>query len=199
MNGNNTDMQTFLRRIIVSGPIREDTAMSFLEQITALECMDVTKTISVYINTYGGNVDSAICMYDAMKSCTCPVVTIGMGKVMSAGVLLLAAGDKGKRYISENTRVMIHEISAEVYGAVSDMKSSLDEVHGLQDTYVNLLAQCTGKSKTKILKDMENTLYMNATDTIKYGIVDRVITARKDIKVVKKNTKSKKKVAKKTK
>lgn len=206
MYSNNSMVQGIeqLRRIIISGPIREETSTIFLEQLTCLEAMDITKPISIYVNTYGGNVDAALCMYDALKACCCPVMTIGIGKVMSAGVLLLAAGDKGSRFITDNTRVMIHEISGEVYGPVSEMMSSIDETRRLQDTYVELLAADTGKTKAKLLKDMSKTLYMNSTSAVKYGIADHLVQTRKvpknkttKKKTTKKKTTAKKKVVKK--
>lgn len=167
-----------LRRIVITGTIREDSAAQFLEQITALECMDISKPISIYINTYGGSVDAALCMYDAMKSCCCSIVTVGIGKVMSAGVLLLAAGDKGNRFITENTRVMIHEISGIAIGAVSDMENSITETKRMQDVYIDILAKETNTSKTKLLKDMMEETYMPAQDAVKYGIVDKIVPTR---------------------
>ncbi len=85
-------MNEQLRRVVVTGSIKEETSSQFLEQITALECIDITKPISLYIDTYGGSLSAALSMYDTLKACCCPIVTIGIGKVMSAGVLLLAAG-----------------------------------------------------------------------------------------------------------
>jgi ATP-dependent Clp protease protease subunit len=199
-------MNEQLRRIVLSGYVREETAAQFLEQITALEIIDVGKPITVYIDTYGGSVDAALLMYDAMRACSCPIVTIGIGKVMSAGVLLLASGDK--RFITENTRVMLHEVSGGVFGAVTEMENSVKEMHRLQDVYVNLLSGDTGQSKQKILEDIEkNTLYMTAKDAVAYGIVDTIVPTRKKTRRVtdkpkkqaatKKATTRKKKVTKK--
>lgn len=192
-----SQMNEQLRRIVLAGFVKEDTATQFLEQITALECTDMSKAISVYIDTYGGNVDSALCMYDAMKSCCCPIVTIGIGKVMSCGVLLLAAGDKGNRYITENTRIMIHEVSGGTFGPISDMENTVAETRRMQDVYISLLSNDTGKTKTKILKDMQSHKYMSAAEAVKYGIVDKMVPTRKTTKkVVKKTSTTKQKTAK---
>lgn len=176
-------MNEQLRRIVLSGHVREDQAAQFLEQLTALECVDVGKPITVYIDTYGGSVDAALLMYDAMRSCSCPIVTIGIGKVMSAGVLLLASGDK--RFITENTRVMLHEVSGGTFGPITEMENSITEIHRLQDVYAGLLARDTGQTKAKILADIKNnTLYMTAKDAVDYGIVDTVVPTRKRTKQV---------------
>ena len=177
-------MNEQLRRIVISGSMKEDTAAHFLEQVTALECTDMSKPISVYIDTYGGSLDAALCMYDAMKACCCPIVTVGIGKVMSAGVLLLAAGDKGHRFITQNTRVMVHEVSGGTFGPVSEMENTVAETRRMQDVYVELLAGDTGTKKTKIIKDMQAETYMSAEETVAYGIADKVVPTRKTNKKV---------------
>lgn len=172
-------MNEQLRRIVLSGFIKEDTSAQFLEQITALECIDMSKPISVYVDTYGGNLDAALCMYDAMKACCCPIVTVGIGKVMSAGVLLLAAGDKGNRFITENTRVMIHEVSGGMSGPISEMEISIAESRRMQEVYVALLSKDSGKIKSKIVKDMKRESFMSAVEAVKYGIADKLVPTRR--------------------
>lgn len=171
-----------LRRIVLSGTIREDSAAQFLEQITAFEYVDITKPITVYIDTFGGSVDAALLMYDAIKACACPVVTVGIGKVMSAGVLLEAAGEKGSRFITENTRVMLHEVSGGAFGPISEMEVSIAETRRLQDIYLELLAKDTGQTKQKILKDIGKDFYMSAAEAVKYGIADKVVPTRKQLR-----------------
>lgn len=184
-----------LRRIVLSGTIKEDTGAAFLEQMTALEYIDHTKPITIYIDTYGGSVDAALLMYDCMRTSSCSINTVGMGKVMSAGVLLLAAGDKGYRFVSPNTRVMIHEISGGSIGTVSEMETSVTEIKRMQDIYVSLLAKHTGQTKAKVQKDMEGTSYMSAKQAINYGVADKVFPSRKMVSrkapVKKKTTKKK--------
>lgn len=179
-----SSMNEQLRRIVLSGYIKEDTAAHFLEQITALEVVDMSKPISIYVDTYGGSVDAALCMYDAMKACCCPIVTIGIGKVMSAGVLLLAAGDKGNRFITENTRVMIHEVSGGTFGPISEMENSVAETRRMQDVYNSILASETGRGTDEILNDMKYDKYMSAREAVKYGIADKLVPTRKTTRVV---------------
>ena len=195
-----SQMNEQLRRIVISGNIKEDTASLFLEQITALECIDMAKPISVYIDTYGGSLDAALCMYDAMKACCCPIVTVGIGKVMSAGVLLLAAGDKGNRFITENTRVMVHEVAGGTYGQISEIETSVAEMRNQQEIYINLLVADSGVTKAKLKEDMKATTYMSAAEAVKYGIVDKMVPTRKVTRKVttkKASAKKKKPVTKK--
>ena len=170
-----------MRRIVISGTIREETAALFLEQITAFEYLDISKPISVYIDTFGGCVDAALLMYDTMKSCCMPVVTIGIGKVMSAGTLLLAAGEKGNRFITENCRVMIHQVSGAVMGNMTEMQNSIEETRRLQDIYIEILAKETGVPESKILKDIQSgDFYMDAPAAIEYGLADQLVPMRKE-------------------
>ena len=177
-------MNEQLRRIVLAGSIKEESSAQFLEQITALECIDMNKPISIYIDTYGGNIDAALCMYDTIKACCCPIVTIGIGKVMSAGVLLLAAGDKGNRFITQNTRVMVHEISGGTFGPISEMENAIKETKRMQAVYIELLAKDSNTNKVKLLKDMKKETFMSAEETVKYGIADKLVPTRRLIKKV---------------
>lgn len=164
-----------VRRIVISGNIREDSASQFLEQITALEYIDSSKVITIYIDTYGGNVDAAMLMYDAMRICGCPVRTVGIGKVMSAGSLILAAGDPENRFITKNTRVMIHQISGGTVGPLANMENELQEMNRLQDQYATVLATHVNRTKSQIIDDIKHDKYMTANEAIKYGLADRVL------------------------
>lgn len=168
-----------VRRIILAGSIRDDMAAQFLESITAFERADMGAAITVYIDTYGGALRAALAIYDAMRICSCPVETIGIGKVMSAGALLLAAGDKGHRYLAPNTGVMIHQISGGVHGTVNEMSIVLDETKRLQDTYIELLSHHTGRTKTKISNDILADNYMDAKTAIQYGLADKILPYRR--------------------
>jgi ATP-dependent Clp protease protease subunit len=168
-----------LRRVVISGTIKEETAAVFLEQITALEFLDVSKPITIFVDTYGGSVDAALSIYDAMSVCSCPIRTIGVGKIMSAGVLILAAGDKGNRFITQNARAMIHQVSGGAAGAVKDMEITVAEISRQQDVFVELLAKHTGKTKNQIMLDINRDKYMSANEALNYGIIDGIVEPRK--------------------
>ena len=179
-----------IRRIVLSGSIGEDTAALFLEQLTHLQYCDVTKPITIYIDTGGGSVHSGLLMYDAMMMCPCPIQTIGIGKVMSMGALILAAGDPGERYITKNTSIMIHQISGRAYGTMSEMDVAVDETRRLQEVYIDILSKHTGKTKKQLLEDMREDNYMTAVKAVDYGLADKVIYGRR-VAPPKKTTKKK--------
>jgi ATP-dependent Clp protease protease subunit len=168
-----------IRRIIVSGPIIDQTAAYFLDQLTFLEYSDCGVPVNIYVDSPGGSVNSALSMLDAMTTCSCPIRTIGIGQVASAAVLLLAAGDKGNRIISPNCRVMIHQVSCGLGGNTTELENEIQEVQRLQEIYNNLLAKYTGQKIAKIKTDMVQNYYMSAAESIKYGIADNVLQPRK--------------------
>ena len=131
----NAQLGESVRRIIVAGTIRDETAAYFLDQITLLEHLEVGTPINVYINSAGGQVDSALCMLDLMTTTSCPIKTIGIGQVSSAAVLLLACGTKGNRLISPNCRVMIHQVSTGLMGNSSELDNEVQEVLRIQEIY----------------------------------------------------------------
>lgn len=180
-----------IRRIIISGDIREDTAAKFLESLTAFERVDMAAAVTVYVDTYGGNLRAALAMYDAMRICACPIETVGIGKVMSAGALILAAGDKGHRYLAPHTGVMIHQVSGGVYGTVNEMDLVMQETKRMQDLYIELLSKHTGKAKSKIAKDIMIDNYMDSKAAIEYGLADKIVPYRKTTKTTKSKKNSK--------
>lgn len=189
-----------LRRIVLSGVITEETGAQFLEHITALEYIDHTKPITIYIDTYGGSIDAALLIYDCIRTTSCPINTVGLGKVMSAGTLILSAGDKGHRFIGPHTRAMIHEVSGGSKGTISNMENSINETRRMQDVYATLMAKHTGQKKSKVLEDMKIDNFMSAKQAIEYGLADKLFPSRKIAsKSSKKKTKRKttKKAAKK--
>jgi ATP-dependent Clp protease protease subunit len=168
-----------IRRIIVAGPIRDETSAYFIDQITAMEYAEVGVPINVYINSPGGQVDSALAMLDAMTCCSCPVKTIGIGQVASAAVLLMAAGERGNRIISPNCRVMIHQVSTGMMGNTAELENEIQEVLRLQEIYNKILSKYCGKSVSKLKIDMVQNKYMSAHEAIDYGIADKIMPTRK--------------------
>lgn len=130
------------------------------------------------ISTYGGSAFEMLGIYDTMRRIKedCPIATFGTGKVMSAGVLLLAAGTKGMRKIGANCRVMIHDIKGGAGGDVSDLENEVEEMRWMQDKYVQLLVDNSDMTKNyikKLLKKKVN-VYLSATEAVELGIADEV-------------------------
>ena len=135
--------------------------------------------ITFYISTYGGSADEMFGIYDMMNVVKrkCIINTIGMGKVMSAGTLLLAAGTKGHRKIGKNCRVMLHQVNAATVGPLFNMTTELRAIQNLQDQYIETMASCTSLSKRQ-LKSLLNervNVYLTAEEAIEYGIADKIV------------------------
>jgi len=137
------------------------------------------KSIEFYICTYGGSADDMFALYDLMNVVKeeTEIHTIGLGKVMSAGVLLLAAGSKGKRRIGKNCRVMIHNVMGGTAGSLPNLTNELEAIQQLQDDYVSALVENTKLSRkrlTKMLNEKVN-IYLSAEEAVEHGIADIII------------------------
>jgi len=135
--------------------------------------------ITFYVSTYGGSADDMFSIYDVMNfaKTRCDVVTCGLGKVMSAGVLLLAAGTKGKRKIGRNCRVMIHAVSSGNVGTIHNLVNELGEIQNLQESYIDAIVENSNFTKRtlKKLMDRKVNVYLSAEEAIEYGIADILI------------------------
>lgn len=163
------------RIVNVFGDIDDEMAASFIESILELSFDNPAKPITVYINSEGGNMYSMFAMHDIMKKITNPVYTIGVGRIMSAAALLLAAGDW--RSISPNAYVMVHEPSYEgPESKVGHWEQELSHLKQLKKNMYELLAIYTGQTKKKIASDLDNQdKYISAKEALKYGLVDEII------------------------
>ena len=135
--------------------------------------------IKFYISTYGGSADEMFGIYDMMCSVKkeCIIETVGLGKVMSAGTLLLAAGTKGHRKIGKNCRVMLHQVSSAAIGPLFNMNTEIEAIQKLQDQYIEVMVENTSLSKRK-LKSLLNervNIYLTAQEALDYGIVDEIL------------------------
>ena len=137
------------------------------------------KPIKLYISTYGGSADDMAALVDIMNVVKkdCPIETIGIGKVMSAGVLILASGTKGERYIGKNCRVMIHSVIAGNHGSLHNLENELTEIKKMQDIYLQSLADATNMTKKQLKSFMrrKQNVYLNAEEAIKLGIADKIL------------------------
>ena len=137
------------------------------------------KPVEFYINTYGGSADDMFALYDVMQQVMeeTEIHTIGVGKVMSAGTLLLAAGTKGKRKIGKSCRVMIHNVAAGSFGTLPNLENELEAIKQLQDDYITAMVEntkFTRKKLEKLLNEKVN-IYLDADEAIKYGLADEIM------------------------
>ena len=137
------------------------------------------KDISIYINSPGGAVTAGLAIYDTMKYVKCDIQTICMGQAASMAAILLAGGTKGKRYALPSSRVMIHQPRGGVEGQESDISILAKEIIRLKKLSIEYLAKDTGKSTDKIAEDIERDFFMSAQEAADYGVIDHVMTSRK--------------------
>ena len=135
--------------------------------------------IKFYISTYGGSADEMFSIYDMMSilKSKCEIETIGLGKVMSAGTLLLASGTKGKRKIGRHCRVMIHAVAAGSAGELHNMENEMKSIKHIQELYISALSRETHMTKRTIQKllDRRVNVYLTAAEAVEYGIADEII------------------------
>ena len=155
-------------------------AILYLNEVNKLEKNpDLRRPIDFYLSTYGGSADDMFALYDIMRTTRqdTEIHTFGLGKVMSAGVLLLAGGTKGHRRIAKNCRIMIHSVAAGNHGNLQDLTNELEAISDLQEMYTNALSAETNMTPADI-KDMLNrnvNVYLSATEAVKLGIADIIV------------------------
>ena len=171
-----THQNESMRIVVLHGDVNEHTISHVIVQLIHLANQN-HKPIYLVISTYGGSVDEMFSLYDTIKFLPCPVHTIALGKVMSAGVLLLASGVKGKRFIGRSARIMIHPVSGGMYGNVFEALNEAKEHERLQNLMTEALRQETKMSTAQIEKLMKtgHDCYITAEEAIKMGIVDGYI------------------------
>lgn len=164
------------RKVFLWGAVFDESAERIVNRLLYLESENPGKEISFYINSPGGVVTSGNVIMDTMKMISSPVSTICMGLAASMGALLLSAGEKGKRYVWPNGRIMIHQpsIGGGIYGQASDIEITATEIQKTKELGAKVLADNCGHSVEKILADFDRDFWMDAKEALKYGIVDHV-------------------------
>ncbi len=160
------------RKVFLWGPIDDKTAKHVIERLLYLELLSPNKEIQLIINSPGGYVTSGFAIYDAMKSITSPVSTICTGLAASMASILLSAGTKGRRFALPNARVMIHQPSGGAEGPASDIEIQMEEIIKTKKLGAEILANNCGTTVDKIMKDFNRDYWMDADESVKYGIVD---------------------------
>ena len=166
------------RIIFLGGPINDEVANVIIAQLLFLQSEDPKKDIQLYINSPGGSVSAGLAIYDTMQSIKPDVVTTCVGVAASMAAILLAAGEKGKRFALPNSEILIHQIMGGVEGQAVDIEISARHILKLKDRLNNLLAGHTGKELSQIEKDTDRDYYMSADEAREYGIVDTVLTGK---------------------
>jgi len=168
------------RIIFVGMPIDDNVANLVIAQLLFLEAEDHDKDISLYINSPGGVVSSGLAIYDTMQYIKPKVSTICMGMSASIAALLLAAGEKGKRFALPRSRIMIHQPEVHgLSGQATDIEIHAREIVKLKEQLIGILTKHTGQPVEKVTKDSDRNFFMSADEAKAYGIIDEVIEKRK--------------------
>jgi ATP-dependent Clp protease protease subunit len=166
------------RVIFLVGPVMDQTANLAIAQMLYLESENPEKDISFYINSPGGSVSAGLGIFDTMQFIKPDVSTLCMGFAASMGAFLMAAGEKGKRFSLPNARIMIHQPSGGAQGQASDIEIHAREILYLRQRLNQILSERTGQPIERIERDTERDNFMSAEDAVKYGLIDKVLSAR---------------------
>ena len=168
------------RVVFLVGPVNEITANLIVAQLLFLESENPDKDIFFYINSPGGSVSAGLAIYDTMQFIKPDVSTLCVGQAASMGALLLAAGEKEKRFCLPNSRIMIHQPMGGFQGQASDVAIHAKEILYLRGRLNEILVKHSGKSLEVIERDTDRDFFMGAEDAVKYGIADKVLTSREN-------------------
>ena len=167
------------RIIFIGTPLDDEIANVVIAQLLLLAAEDPEKDAYMYINCPGGVVTAGLAVYDTMQYIKTPISTICIGQAASMGALLLAAGDKGKRYALPNARIMIHQPLGGAQGQATDIEIQTHEILRVKHLINEILAKHTGQPIEKIEKDTDRDFYMTPEYAVNYGLVDAVMEPRK--------------------
>ena len=163
-------------RIIFLGTgIDDNIANVIMAQLIHLEAEDPEKDIQIYINSPGGVVTAALAIYDTMQFIKSKVSTICIGQAASAAAVLLLAGEKGKRFILPNSRVLLHQPSGGFEGTAMDIEIHTKEMLRVRDSLNKIISSHTGQDVKKVSRDTERDFILTADQAKEYGIIDEII------------------------
>lgn len=169
------------RIIFLGEDVNATSASLVIAQLLFLESEDPDKEIFLYINSPGGSITDGMGIVDTMNYIKCPVSTICVGLAASFGAVLLANGEKGKRFATPNSEILIHQplISGGLAGQTTEIKIHADHMVKTREKLNKLLSEKTGQSLEQIEKDTERDHYMTAQEALEYGLIDEIIDVRR--------------------
>jgi ATP-dependent Clp protease protease subunit len=163
------------RIVFLGGPIDSDVANLVVAQLLFLASEDPKKDISFYINSPGGHVTAGLAILDTMNHIQPAVSTVCVGMAASMAAVLLSAGAKGKRFALPNAEVMIHQPSGGAEGMAADIEITARQILKIRSKLNKILAKNSGQKLDKIEKDVDRDFFMDADESLKYGIIDKVL------------------------
>lgn len=167
------------RIIFLGGPIIDQVANSVIAQLLFLENEDSKKEIQIYLNTPGGSVTAGLAIYDTMQYVKAPVTTICVGMAASMGAVLLAAGQKGKRFALPNSEILLHQVMGGAEGQAVEIEITARQIMKIKEKINQILAKHTGQKLDRIEKDTDRDFYLSTAEAKEYGIIDEIIKTKK--------------------
>ena len=163
------------RIIFLGAPINDLVANSVIAQLLYLASQDPKKDIMLYLNSPGGMVTSGLAVYDTMQYVKCPISTVCVGMAASMGAVLLAAGEKGKRFSLPNSQIMLHQPLGGATGQAIEIEITAKQIVKIKERINRILAKHTGQTMEKIEKDTDRDFYLTAQEAKDYGLIDEVL------------------------
>jgi len=166
------------RIVFLAGPINDLVANSVIAQLLFLASKDPQKDIQIYINTPGGIVTAGLAIYDTMQYVKCPISTVCVGLAGSMGAILLAAGEKGKRFALPNSQILLHQVMGEAGGQAIEIEITAKQIIKIREKLNKILSHHTDQPLEKVEKDTDRDFYLSAEEAKEYGIIDEVIKTK---------------------
>ncbi len=173
------------RIVFVAGAVNDVGANSIIAQILFLASKQPKKEIKLYINSPGGSVTAGLAIYDTMRYVECPISTVCVGLAASMAAVLLAAGDKGRRFALPNGEILLHQVAGGATGEAAAIEITAKQIIKMRDRLNRILADATAQPLEKIAKDADRDFYLSAPEAKEYGIIDEVIDSKKNVDTAK--------------
>lgn len=172
------------RKIIISGGVNQKLAERIVKLLLFLDGEDPKSAITMIINCPGGDVFSGFAIFDIMRAIRAPVITLVTGFAASMGSIIMLGGQKGKRFATKNSKVLIHQplIAGVFEGRATDIEIHAKEIQETKDRIINLYVEETGQPRNKIAKDIEADFWMTAESAVEYGLINKIINSLDEVK-----------------
>jgi ATP-dependent clp protease proteolytic subunit 2 len=182
-NDDDALMQKFLntRQIILAGEINKELSEKIVRQLLLMESLSATKPIYIYIDSPGGDADAGFAIFDMIRFIKAPVYTIGMGLVASAASIILLAASKERRFGMPNSHYLIHQPLSGIKGVATEIEIHAKELEKMRVKINKLIAEETGTDEKKVAKDTDRDCWLNAKESVEYGLISKIAKNRKDI------------------
>ncbi len=165
------------RIVFLTGGIDEEVANLIIAQLLFLSNQDPDSELHLYINSPGGSVSAGLAIYDTMQYLRCDVASYNVGLAASMGALILCGGTKGKRFLLPNSRTLLHQplIGGILEGSATDLSIEAEEIIRLRRTIYDILSIRSGKKLEQVERDCDRNKWMNAKETVEYGLADTIL------------------------